>query len=249
MTKQQLYRKLREQLALEYNCYPEDFTRKENIVTLSVDHPGRRHYADRPFFFQMVTLGQNAVITADPRLHAWLRDYIEDKPGHRLFEYRSLCQIDNRLKEFDKRLWQTHHMFLPDMEIKPVKDLIPVRWHEQENLHSFYAEKRFPNALCSRFMPSRPDMLAVAAYDGEQIVAMAGCSADTPEMWQIGIDVQEQYRGRGIGTYLVTLIKNEAIRRGKIPFYGTSLSNLPSWKIALNSGFFPAWIEVETIEE
>ena len=78
---------------------------------------------------------------------------------------------------------------------------------------------------------------------------MAGCSADTPELWQIGIDVQEQYRGRGIGTYLVTLLKNETIRRGKIPFYGTSLSNLPSWRIALNSGFFPAWIEVETIEE
>ena len=154
-------------------------------------------------------------------------------------EHRSLCRIDNQLKKYGKRLWQTHHMFLPDMEITPVKDLVPVRWHEQENLHSFYAEKRFPNALCSRFMPARPDMLAVAAYDGEQIIAMAGCSADTPELWQIGIDVQEQYRGRGIGTYLVTLLKNETIRRGKIPFYGTSLSNLPSWRIALNSGFFP----------
>lgn len=249
MNKQELYDKLKTQLAIEYNCRPEDFSRRENVVTLSAANEGRRVYADRPFFFQMATLGGNAVITADERLHPWLHEYVENQPGHWLFEHRSLCRIDNQLKKYGKRLWQTHHMFLPDMEITPVKELVPVRWHEQENLHSFYAEKRFPNALCSRFMPARPDMLAVAAYDGEQIIAMAGCSADTPELWQIGIDVQEQYRGRGIGTYLVTLLKNETIRRGKIPFYGTSLSNLPSWRIALNSGFFPAWIEVETIEE
>ena len=26
----------------------------------------------------------------------------------------------------------------------------------------------------------------------------SGCSADTPELWQIGIDVLPEYRGRGI---------------------------------------------------
>jgi hypothetical protein len=31
---------------------------------------------------------------------------------------------------------------------------------------------------------------------------------------------------------------------GEIPFYGTSLSNLHSQNIALNSGFRPAWVEI-----
>ena len=78
---------------------------------------------------------------------------------------------------------------------------------------------------------------------------MAGCSADTPDMWQVGIDITDKYRGKGFGTYLVTLLKNEILRRGKLPFYGTSLSNLHSQNIALNCGFFPAWIEIETIED
>jgi len=30
----------------------------------------------------------------------------------------------------------------------------------------------------------------------------------------------------------------------EIPFYGTSVSNYPSWNIALNSGFKPAWVEI-----
>ena len=39
---------------------------------------------------------------------------------------------------------------------------------------------------------------------------------------------------------------NETFRRGAIPYYGTSLSNLASWKTALSSGFTPSWIEVES---
>ena len=58
--------------------------------------------------------------------------------------------------------------------------------------------------------------------------------------------VLPEYRGRGIGRTLVTLLRNEALRRGAIPYYGTSLSNLGSWKTALHSGFVPAWVEAET---
>ena len=89
-----------------------------------------------------------------------------------------------------------------------------------------HGREEFSNALCDRFKPERPDVLAVIALDGEKIMGMAGCSADTTLMWQIGIDVLPEYRDRGIGKTLVTLLKNEAIRRGAIPYYGTSLSNI-----------------------
>ena len=60
-------------------------------------------------------------------------------------------------------------------------------------------------------------MLAVTALDGDEILAMAGCSADTGEMWQIA-DVVEYCRGKGPATWLVTTFKIEIIKRGKIPF-------------------------------
>lgn len=34
---------------------------------------------------------------------------------------------------------------------------------------------------------------------------------------------------------------------GAIPFYGTSLSNMGSWNVALGSGFYPMWVEIETM--
>lgn len=246
--KEELIDKLKYQLAIEYNCTEQDFSSSENRITVSANNKGRRQYINGTFFFQMVTLGQNAVITADPCMHPWLCEFVKNKTGHWLFEHRNLCKMDEQLKQHGKELWQTHHMFLPDMTITPAAEIAPVRWYEQDAIHAFYGEKQFPNALCEKFMPERPDMLAVAAYDQDKIIGMAGCSADTTEMWQIGIDVDKDYRGKGLGTCLVTLLKNEVIKRGKIPFYGTSLSNLHSWNIAINSGFFPAWVEIETIE-
>jgi len=249
MTKQEVFERLKAQLALEFHCGIEDFSRPDNVVSQAADIKGRRQYIKGIHFFSMVTLGQNAVISADERVIPWLRDYVKDRTGHWLFEHNHLRAIENELSRYGRHIRSTHHMYLPDMNILPVRELAPVRWHEQEELTGFYKDEKFPNALCERFLPERPDMLAVTAWEGSRIVGMAGCSADTPDMWQLGIDVQEDCRGRGLGTYLVTLLKNEVIRRGKLPFYGTSLSNLHSIRIALRSGFFPAWIETETDEE
>jgi len=247
-TKQTLLDLVKKQLAIEYNCSTDDFSLKENIITISRDHAQRRRYIDGTFFFQMATFGDNAVITADECMHEWLKEYTKDKKGHWLFEHSNLVKIEDKLKEYNKKLYHTHHMFLSFKETKP-KDLnIKIEWFEKEAIHQFYNAKTFPNALCEKYNPRRPDVLAVAAYDGDKIIAMAGCSADTPLLWQVGIDVDESYRGKGIGTYLVTLIKNETEKRGKVPFYGTSLSNLHSWGIALNSGFSPVWVEIATVE-
>ena len=80
---------------------------------------------------------------------------------------------------------------------------------------------------------------------------MAGCSEDAPHWQQIGIDVLPEYRSRGIGSYLVTLLKNKIIEMGDVPFYGTAAANIMSQNIALNSGFRSAWAETEAtkIEE
>lgn len=66
---------------------------------------------------------------------------------------------------------------------------------------------------------------------------------------QVGIDVLPEYRGRGIGTNLVILLKNEILKRGKIPFYGTAESHFHSQNIAINAGFFSAWSELYSREQ
>jgi RimJ/RimL family protein N-acetyltransferase len=248
-TKRELLDIIKKQLAIEYNCDVNDFSLPDNIITVLKENEQRRHYINGTFFFQMVTFGDNAVITADERIHDWLKEYTKNKKGHWIFEHNNLMEIEKKLNEYNKKLWFTHHMFLSYKKIVPKSFDFKLKWFENEEIHQFYETKIFPNALGKKYNPKRPDVLAVAAYDEDKIIGMAGCSADTSLLWQIGIDVNENYRRKGIGTHLVTLIKNEIEKRNKIPFYGTSLSNLYSWHIALNSGFTPVWIEIETIEE
>lgn len=236
---------LRKQLSIDFNCAPEDFLKTENILTESAANEGRRFYSEEKFFFQMVTLGGNAIISADKRLHPFLRDYMDNAVGHWLFEQPRMIVLEKELNNFGFTLALSHHMFLPQREVKPAHNY-PTKWfYGREQIEQFYGDKRFPNAICESYCPKRPDIIAVCAYDGGNIMGMAGCSEDAPHWQQIGIDVMPEYRSAGVGTFLVTLLKNEILRRGDIPFYGTSLSNYHSWNIALNSGFKPAWVEIE----
>ena len=236
-------------MALEYNCEPGDFGRGENILTTSLLREGRRVYGSEPYFFHMVTMGGNAVITADEVLHPFLRAYMADRAGHWLFELPNLLPLEGELNQLGYTLSQTHHMFLPRTSGTPAsllaaRDNVEIRWFEGEEILPFYGDPRLPNAICPEPNLDRPDRVVVCAYDGGELVGMAGASEDAPGWMQIGIDVVPAYRSRGLGSHLVALLKERITGMGAIPFYGTSVSNYHSWNIALNCGFAPAWVEV-----
>ena len=235
--------KLRELLSLEYNCNPDDFLKSKNVLTISKLHEGRRVYSTEKYFFHMMTMGGNAVLTADDCMQDFLGAYIDGKPGHYLFEIPNLLPIEHELHKYGYTLTQTHHMFLSCKKVDTARSY-SVKWFYDDEIRRFYGDERFPNAICSEYKPERPDRIVVCAYDGNEIMGMAGCSEDAPHWQQIGIDVMPGYRSKGVGTYLVTLLKNKILERGDIPFYGTSVSNYHSWNIALNCGFKPTWLEI-----
>jgi GNAT superfamily N-acetyltransferase len=247
MTKDELISIVKEQLAIEYNCSIDDFYKENNIITDYKYNERIRHYGKGEIFFQMVTLGKNAIISSNKSLHEWIKEYTKDKMGYHLFEYKNLVEIDKQLKMFDRKIKGTFHFFLSRQEIEPKNINIKTKIFEQDNIKQFYGKPLFDNnAIHNKFDPKRPDMLLIIGYDSDEIIGAAGCSADTPLLWQIGVDVDSNYRKKGIGTYLVQVLKQEIEKRNKIPFYGANPSNLYSWNIAINSGFFPVWIETST---
>ncbi|MBQ9767094.1 MAG: GNAT family N-acetyltransferase [Lachnospiraceae bacterium] len=248
---------MKEECSWYFNCSADDFDKKENVIVVPKEHPGRRVYTPKKEFFSMVTMGKNVVINAPEEMHEWLKDWGKGRESIWLFEHHNLMELEAELAKYGKSLWQSHHMCLPKARMEEVDPAaggrkadanLEIRWVEQEDIHPLYGQEEFPNALCECFKPERPDVLAVGAMHKGQMVGLAGCSADTKLFWQIGIDVLPDWRGKGIATMLVKLLKNEVFRRGAIPYYGTSLSNLGSWHVALGSGFYPAWVEIETKE-
>ena len=246
MTQAEIFYEMKKQLTYEFNCATDDFSKEENTITTPILHEKRRKFSEESFFIQMATFGKGTVISADESFHPWLHEWVKEKKGIWLFEQHNFFELETEIRKYGYKMALTHHMFLPTPELVKFDTDLNIKWLEQEEIMEYYGREEFPNAICDRFRPDRPDVLAVVALDGEKIMGMAGCSADTPKLWQIGIDVDPAYRGKGIAKTLVTLLRNETFRRGAIPYYGTGLSNLGSWRTALASGFIPAWIEVES---
>ena len=236
------------QLAIDCNCSPEDFLGRENVITAPAMNEGRRRYSPGMPFLQMATLGGGTVIMADERLHPFLRGFVRDMEGHRLFELGPLTRLNDELRKYGWQMAPTHHMFLPCREAAAEVNC-RVAWHYDGEIARFYGDPRFPNAICyPEPCPDRPDRIVAVAMDGDVIMGMAGSSEDAPHWQQIGIDVLPAYRSRGLGSMLVTLVKNRIIGMGDVPFYGTAAANVHSQNIALHSGFRPAWVETEAMK-
>lgn len=148
-----------------------------------------------------------------------------------------------------------------------------VVWYEQDEILKFCENNRFKSAICfSATQPDALAVAAVREedtqvlndirkkieyiereaeaqtdekiFDQSKLAGMAGVSADGKYLWQIGINVDKDYQGKGLAADLVSLLKEEILRRGKVPFYGTSESHTVSQTVALKAGFAPAWTEI-----
>ena len=248
MTKKFVLETAIHQLALDFNASPEDFRQGIRFTSPAL-RPGRRAYQEELPFFRMVTVGNAAVVMAAEEIQPALKEWAKGaEQPHWLFELPRMVRLGEILAPYGYSLSQTFHLYLPKGEFPPAAPPagLSLRWLEREDIQrEIYPNQVWHNALHPQELPQRPDMLALVAMDGEKPAAMAGASADTPNMWQVGIDVSTEYRGRGLGTLLVQSMAREIQRRGVVPFYGTSLSNLHSQNIGVSCGFFPAWVEVD----
>lgn len=242
-TKNEIIQIAKTQLALDYSCEVADFEKEVNTIVENKLVEGRRIYNNDGCALKILCFGNKAIISTTTTLMPWFEEKLINADAEWLFEYPKLKAIDKKLQELDHEIADVHHYYLPNPDVQEMDEPVyNIKWYEEEEILNFKGDERFGEAFA--FDKNHPDMLAVSAWDGDEIIGMAGASADSKNMWQIGIDVSSEYRGKRIGTTLVKLLKNEVLKRGKVPFYGTVESHFHSQNIAINSGFFPAWAEL-----
>lgn len=209
--------------------------------------PGQRRLKPEDYLAKVISLNGKYIIVADERIVDALRA-CAGIPG----EWISMAQFTDPINEITSRygyvLRDQHHFYLPTGvngisadEISKMKEEYTLKWYERDELEKFRGDERFTSALS--FVDTAPDMIGLAAWKDGKILGMSGVSADSDTMWQIGINVMKEGRGRNLGAFLTILMKEEVMRRGKLPFYGTAESHIQSQKVAIKSGFIPTWYE------
>lgn len=222
---------VRHQLAIDMNCSTQDFLNK-GIVFCEAKLNDRRRMFDRQTpHLEVATMGKGIVVSADADILERIKPVIKDKFRDDLF-----CA---------PFLYGHSLYYIPDCKtIKKLPFSVQFSFHieEGQEIHKLYNTLGFNNAIQYDKKHARPDVLVIYAMKGNEIVAMAGASADSKTMWQIGIDVIPQFRNIGLASCLISNLTVMIMERGIVPYYGTASSNIPSQLVAYRSGLMPAWM-------
>ncbi len=233
------------QSAYDCSCQPEDFLKTENVVVESLPSVNARKYLSLPHILNLVSYGNNIVACAERGLLPELKEFLStEKSIYAFFETPLLYELNNILKKRNARIYHMADYFLPDKDKifnAQIDCEYELRILNPDEFANLYLPK-WSNALCSD--RKHLDVIAVGAYDKNKLIGLAGCSADCEDMWQIGVDVLSDYRGRGVGSALTNRLALLTFDHGKVPFYCSAWSNVKSVRNAIKSGFTPAWVEV-----
>lgn len=220
----------------------EEILQNKVYLSRSQALDGARIVVNTDLFFRAIIFMGKAYIMTDESIFDGCKELFKNARPEWFCEFSNLRIIDHILSEYDREIADTHIYFLPDYEAKVVEDNRDTKWFNEKEIRDMKDTNIFHNALC--YSATQPDILAVAAMDGNIMKGMAGASLDGRYVRQIGIDVLEQYQNEGLATYLTTILKQKILKEGLIPFYGTSESHSISRNVAIHSGFLPAWAEI-----
>ena len=236
---------LKEQLAIDTNCAKEDFDKSTNSVKMLCHNPLKRRNISKDLLLFMACFGKGTVAAVDKELEAFMIKYIENMDGFRCFDM-PLNRLENELKKYGGIISEIEEFYLLNgSEIFQVTPAFDIEILEGTAIKQLYSDHRFHMALGYSQDSDRRDMLAVVAYENDEILGVAAASNDTDHIWQIGVDVVPEKRKEHVATDIVKIISNEILTRNKIPYYGTAWSNIASKRVAINAGYKPVWVEMK----
>lgn len=232
---------LAEQFAIDYGCSVSDFCCKETLVTeLHPNEQARKR--EEPGILSMLSYRGKLVIAAVPELMDWSRSVLAKHcSAEWCFEAGALISIDRKLQEFGYMIDQAHLFFTPRFTIPaPVH---PVRFLHGAEIAELEDDERIDEAFL--FEDYIEDILGAGIYDDAgALLAIAGATANSERMWEIGVNSFAE--GKGYAVSALSALVQEILNQGKVPYSGTALSHLASQNVSLRAGLIPTFCELTT---
>ena len=233
---------LANQLAIDFCTDIPSVYSKENIFTEYKPIQGRRIFREGECFLKVASVNGKILASGKKEIIEWAQEKYKDVNGAWFMDMESLHELESGLSKFGCHVGQAHPFYIATKKSEVERKDYEIKIFVGKELEQFRGDDRFGEAFLFEDVPK--DEVGVGAYRDGKLLGMAGATSDSDMMWQIGINVMPEAEGFGVGSTLVTILKNEILDRGKLPFYGTSMSHIASQRVALAAGFLPAWSEL-----
>ncbi len=233
-------------LTADLSCEEGDLDKEKTTINIAREIDGARRFPLRKNSLNIATFGKGVVISCNTNRLQWVETNLKGRTRDDIFNPSVFTLIEKYISR------DSQVMVGPDLkyicaddtyhELKPIQN-VELHVVFGDGIEVLYGDKRFRNALGDEHNPKRPRVVAVTAISSGEIVGIAAASADSAQMYQVGIDVLPDFRNQGIGTALVSKLTKSVLDMEKVPYYTTWANNIASRRLAINVGFRPAWVE------
>lgn len=256
------------QASLDMMCDVQSFLKDEITVISMADDEKTKNRGNKKsipslLFCNLLYFGKGLVCTCNNEIALNVKNLLETELDKnelfRAFEPDFIYNLNEQLIPFNRKINCMANFCLPvnnfmDFVVPDVNiSSFEYRFFYDKEIACLYEEKVFGNALdygsclledCSK----RKDKIAIVGYIDKKIAGIAACTDDCDFMWQIGVDVLSEFRGKNIASFLVNKLSHKIIKKGKVPYYCSAWSNVASRNTAIKAGFKPSWIEIASVE-
>lgn len=242
---------VRKVLAADFACDEGCLLAEGVFISQAKRMEGRRAFPFRESSLSIMTMGKGVIISCSLNYLEWVQESLKELDRDQFFSPSTFIRLENYVNKHNQTIAGPDLKYICSLDtFRPVKSPVHINLniYGKEQISRLYRYEGFHNALKYQFDTPRPDVLASVATSNGQIVGIAGASADCDEIWQIGVDIIPAYRGCGIGKALVSSLTEAIFQKGKIPYYSTVVSNLPSRNLAISLGYWPVWVELYSRE-
>ena len=242
-------------LAAEACCSLADLRRMGVHVTELVpnrhDSALRRSFPKRDESLDVISMGAGVIVSATRTWMPWVTGLFRNVQPDDAFGMELLGESARRARGYNCRLNgpQLFHV-TSSQDWRPARD-IPEGYRVEvggKKLLKSVDQSDFPHARIApgSARPGRDVPVGAVAIHREEVVGVATVSTDSDSLWQIGIDVVRDHRGRGLGVALTSQATRAVLDQGRVPYYATSVANIMSRRTAQSAGFYPCWTSVYT---
>ncbi len=237
---------VRAAFAAGLGCEPGDFANERLTI---VDRP---ESAPWKYVCGATTFGTGTVLSVDPGYRAFIEATAPAK--HYRVMYAALMQkvVDEGTRRGVALAYQTPMLGFalgasPDLAPPPPGfriEAVDAAWMAAEMPNGRF-ENGIGDAADGENRRERNRFAQVVFDATGEPAAVAGVFT-THGLFEIGIDVRREYRGRGLARVAVNSAAAEVLTRGETPYYGCAATNIRSQRTAATCGFVPvlsdAWV-------
>ena len=245
MTPKQVSDAIVAMLAAEHGCRESLFRADGvHVVELPNDRiygPLQRRFPRRERAISITSMGHSTVVASSSHWVEWARETFEGLSGGVAMGQPVISQVSVNIAKSGYQLNGPALNFVANSSDIRAIDL-PAGYELETGgpeLVDGMLAADWPHVIGPN--PTRPTKFASLSKHQGKTVGVATISADSDDVWQIGIDVAPDHQGRKLGAAMTSSLGLTTLSHGKVPYYASRVENIPSMRTALSAGFVLTW--------